>query len=193
MTSELWAESFPRAVRDIDLSEIMKISDLFVELPRPPAGLDELGVDDPLVEESALLEAQILGIRLDSLTRQAGVLLEFRQSLQPFPGNTGVLIAKRVTSSRLSAPDPTAPPVACPIVGWRMVESRGALVATAAFSRLGELSVAAESWAFVHGDVPGLTPTPVDYGEHSTATIRQHVAGWDSEMNVIAVSSRSVE
>jgi hypothetical protein len=175
----------------IEMSESMKISDLFVDLP-PSTGFDELGVDDPLVEETALLEVQILGIRLDALTRQAGVLLEFRQSLQPFPGNTGVLIAQGVTFSRWSAPDPTAPPVACPIVGWRVVESAGALVATAAFSRLGEFSVAAESWTFVHGDVNGLGPISVDYGDHGPATIREHVADWDREMNVIAVSSRRV-
>jgi hypothetical protein len=51
---------------------------------------------DPLTEEGALQEAQLLDIRFDALRLRVGMLFELRTALQLREVNTGVLVAHGV-------------------------------------------------------------------------------------------------
>ncbi|MFK4299250.1 hypothetical protein ABH924_004431 [Arthrobacter sp. GAS37] len=73
----------------------MKINDLFHMDPSlrrytAPEAMN------PLTEEDALEEAQVLDIRFDALAGIAGILFDLRQALQLREANTGVLVAHRV-------------------------------------------------------------------------------------------------
>jgi hypothetical protein len=49
---------------------------------------------DPLTEEDALQEAQLLEVRIDALRSSVALLLELRMALQLPTANTGILIAR---------------------------------------------------------------------------------------------------
>lgn len=51
---------------------------------------------DPLTEEDALREAQLLDVPFDALRSTVGLLFELRLVLQLRQGNTGVLVAREV-------------------------------------------------------------------------------------------------
>src|SRR4051794_19506320 len=81
----------------------MKIVDL---LPlgsalRQHASLPEM---DPLTEEDALQEAQLLDVRFDALAGFVGLVFELRQALQLREANTGVLVAHGVRTLTWSGP-----------------------------------------------------------------------------------------
>ncbi|MFI5712276.1 hypothetical protein [Kribbella sp. NPDC051620] len=70
----------------------MKINELLLSDPahRLHASLPEM---DPLTEEDALQEAQVLDVRYDALAGVVGIIFELRQALQLQEANTGVLVA----------------------------------------------------------------------------------------------------
>lgn len=81
----------------------MKIDDLLLSDPalRAYASTPEM---DPLTEEDALQEAQVLDVRFDALAGVVGVLFELRQALQLQEANTGVLVAHGVRELTWSGP-----------------------------------------------------------------------------------------
>ncbi len=136
---------------------------------------------DPLTEDGALQEAQLLDVRFDALRSTVGLLFELRMALQLREANTGVLVARGVRELSWS----TGGRSPAPRFAWVVA---GSTVGTA--NRLFELrltglrpgaglGLVAESAAFFAGDVPGLDRIP-DYIEDDEATIRAQLAGWHS-------------
>ena len=137
---------------------------------------------DPLTEDDALQEAQLLDVRCDALRSTVGLLFELRLALELREGNTGVLVAHGVRELSWTAGPRTTDMTAWP-VGGSVVRHENRLLQW----ELGmwpppgaQLKLVAESAAFFSGDVPGLDETPPDYGQDDEATIRANLAGWYS-------------
>jgi hypothetical protein len=156
------------------------------DLLLPSHGLRALGVQpeiDPLTEADALQEAQLLDVRFDALTLTVGLLLELRMALQLREANTGVLLARGVRRLSWSGPSRATDLTAWSIGSSVPVDENGTFTLTLSMwpAPGAQFSVAAESAAFVAGDVPGLEDVPPDYGVLDVAAVRKGLAGWDSE------------
>lgn len=135
---------------------------------------------DPLTEDDALQEAQLLDVRFDALRSQVALLFELRVALQLREANTGLLVAREVR--QLSW---TANPRATAKTAWTVGGSRPRKENRLFGLQLGlwpnaQLELRAESAAFFAGDVPSLDRIP-DFIEDDEATIRAQLAGWHSE------------
>lgn len=143
---------------------------------------------NPLVENDALQEAQVLDLRFEPLTGTLGVIFELRQALQLREGSTGVLVLRgvqalawdgHVRDVRFAAwsVGSSVPSVRDDLFGLSLVmwPHPGA--------RLDLASVGAE---FYVGSVPGLSEAPPDYGD--PATTRSEIASWDSEYEIVSAA-----
>lgn len=139
---------------------------------------------DPLTEDDALQEAQLLDVRFDALRSTVGLLFELRVALQLRGANTGVLVARGVRKVSWSAsPRSTAR------TAWNVVSST-----PRCSDRLFELSLlcwpdghlelSAESAAFFVGDVADIGESPPDYYSDES-TIQAGLAGWHSTFTPI--------
>lgn len=142
---------------------------------------------DPLTEDDALQEAQLLDVRFDVLRSTAGLLFELRTALQLREANTGVLIARGVRTLAWSSGRRETERTAWS-VGGSVVTSTDRLFGL----ELGlwpapgaKLTLTAESAAFLVGDVPGLDRIP-DYLDDDELTIRAQLASWQSEFEPVS-------
>lgn len=142
---------------------------------------------DPLTEDDALQEAQLLDVRVDTLRSTAALLFELRTALQLREANTGVLIARGVRTLVWSA-GPRDTERTAWIVGGSTITSTDRLFGL----ELGlwpapgsQLIIAAESAAFFAGDVPGLDRIP-DYLDDDEETIRTQLASWQSPFEPVS-------
>ncbi len=141
---------------------------------------------DPLTEENALQEAQLLDVRFDALRSTVGLLFELRVALQLREGNTGVLVAQGVRQLAWSAGERSTGKTAWTI-GGSAPRNKDRLfgLKLAMWPAPGaELNLIAESAAFYVGDVPGLGGVP-SYVDDDEATIRAGLAGWHSEFTPV--------
>ena len=165
----------------------MKIDDLLHLDPalRKYASLPEM---DPLTEDDALQEAQVLDVRFDALTGVAAILFELRQALQIQEASTGVLVARGVRELMWSGPGRDEA-----LTAW----SVGSSVPSAKDRLFGlslvmwphpgaQLTLTAESAAFFVGDVPGLHEAPPDYTVGDRREIAAEVAGWNSAFEPVS-------
>lgn len=151
---------------------------------REYASLPEM---DPLTEDDALQEAQLLDVRFDALRSTVGLLFELRTALQLREANTGLLVARGVrTLSWTSGPRSTERTAWT--VGGSVTRAAGGLYGL----ELGlwpapgaELDLVAQSAAFFAGDVPGLDRIP-DYSDDDELTIRSQLASWHSEFEPVS-------
>lgn len=137
---------------------------------------------NPLTEDDALQEAQLLDVRFDALRSTVGLLFELRSALQLREANTGVLIARGVQELSWSAAGKRSTDRTAWTVGGSVISNADRLFRL----ELGmwpapgaQLRLVAESAAFFAGDVPGLDRIP-DYVVDDEATIRANLAGWHS-------------
>lgn len=165
----------------------MKIDDLLHVDPslRQFASLPEM---DPLTEEDALQEAQVLDVRFDAVAGVAGILLELRQALQLQEANTGVLVAYGVRELTWSGPSRETALTAWSI-GSSVPRTKDRLFALhlVMWPHPGaQLSMTAETATFFVGDVPGLTEAPPDYTGRDRAALGHEVARWDSSFTPVS-------
>jgi len=142
---------------------------------------------DPLTEDGALQEAQLLDVRFDALRSTVGLLFELRTALQLREANTGVLVAHQVhelswAAERLHYGDEPPPMNRMAwAVGGSIPRNENRLFGLALGMWPGaQLMLRAESAAFFAGDVPGLDRIP-DYMDDDEVTVRSQLAGWHSE------------
>lgn len=146
------------------------------------AGLGARLEMNPLVEDDALQEAQLLEVRLDAVTGQVGVLFELRMALQLREPNTGVLVARGVRHLGWSCPSRETGRTAWSVGGSRVSRQAGlfSLMLGLWPSPGAELELVAESAMFVSGDVPGLEEAPPDYGSEDDLVASGQLASWSS-------------
>jgi len=139
---------------------------------------------DPLTEEDALLEAQLLDLRFDVLRSSLALLFELRLALQLREGNTGVLVAHGVRRCGWSANARMTDKTAWTVVGSVPRAQNQLFNLRLAIHPYAEFDLAATSAAFYTGDVPGLVEIP-DYGQDDEVTIRAGLASWVSQFSPI--------
>jgi len=165
----------------------MKIDDLLRldQSLRKYAALPEM---DPLTEDDALQEAQVLDVRFDALAGVIAILFELRQALQLQEASTGVLVARGVRELGWTGPERDTA-----LTAW----SVGSSVPSAKDRLFGlslvlwphpgaRLMLTAESAAFFVGDVPGLSEAPPDYSQGDRRALDSEVAGWDSPFEPVS-------
>ena len=164
----------------------MKIQDLLL----PDPGLRAYGAQpemDPLTEEHALQEAQLLDLRFDSLTLTVGVLFDLRMALQLREANTGVLVARGVRELSWSSPSRDTPLTAWTIDGSvpRHQDRLFGLQLGMWPAPGAEFRLLAESAFFFAGDVPGLGEAPPNYTGANRVNLSAELAGWDSQFEPV--------
>jgi hypothetical protein len=134
---------------------------------------------DPLTEDDALQEAQLLDVRIDALRTTVGLLFELRVATQLREANTGVLVAHGLRKISWSvSPRPTAR------TAWNVIASTPRCAdrlfgLSLGFWPEGRLELSAERAAFFVGDVASIGAAPPDYGGDES-TIQAGLAGWRS-------------
>ena len=165
----------------------MKIDDLLLSDPglRTYASMPEM---DPLTEDDALQEAQLLDIRFDAKSGVLGLLFELRTALQLQEANTGVLIATGVRELAWFGPrrDTT-------VTAWSIGSSaprpkdRLFVLSLVMWPHPGaQLTLTAESAAFFIGNVPGLPEAPPDYTRLDRHEVSAEIAGWNSPFEPVS-------
>ncbi|WP_129666521.1 hypothetical protein [Phytoactinopolyspora endophytica] len=138
---------------------------------------------DPLTEEDALQEAQLLDVRFDALRSTVGLLFELRLALQLREGNTGVLVAHGVRDLSWTAGSRSTKLTAW-TVGGSTPQNRNNMFGLK-FGMWPEpgaqLRLVAQRAAFFTGDVPHLADAPPNYVEDDDSTIRAGLANWRSK------------
>jgi hypothetical protein len=165
----------------------MKIDDLLGLAPglRKHASLPEM---DPLTEEDALQEAQILDVRFDVTAGIAGILFELRQALQLQEASTGVLVAHGVRELNWTGPGRDEALTAWS-VGSSMPQATGGLFSLdlVIWPHPGaRMSLTAETAAFFVGEVPSLAVAPPDYTDRDREAIVGEVANWGSTFEPVS-------
>lgn len=167
----------------------MKIHDLF-RLGPALREYDSLAETNPLTNEDALQEAQVLDVRLDALAGRVGILFELRQALQLQEANTGVLVAQGVRELKWSGPSRDTA-----LTAW----SIGSSVPSAKDRLFGlnlvmwpypgaHLSLIAEHAAFFVGEVPGLLDAPPDFSAQDRTGLGGQVATWESPFKPVSAA-----
>ena len=159
------------------------------DLLRPDPELRSYGAQpemDPLTEDDALQEAQLLDVRFDALRSTVGLLFELRTALQLREANTGVLVARGVRELSWSTGGRSpAPRFAWVVAGSTIGAAVQLFELRLAGLRPGAgLGLVAESAAFFAGDVPGLDRIP-DYVSDDESTVRANLASWRSKFTPV--------
>ncbi|MGL5850618.1 MAG: hypothetical protein ACRCZD_07505, partial [Phycicoccus sp.] len=171
------------------LIALMKLDDLLLldQAHRSYASLPEM---DPLTEEDALQEVQLVDVRFDALAGVLGVIFELRQAQQLREANTGVLVARGVRAVAWNAPSRDSPLTAWS-VGSSVPRARDRLfeLTLVLWPHPGAgLSLTAESAAFFVGDVAGLSEEPPDYSDRERAAVVGEVPCWRSAFEPVSAA-----
>ena len=155
------------------------VEDLFVDPSRRQFGaMPEM---DPLTEDGALQEANLVAARVDVMTGDVGLLFDLRQALQLRTGNTAVLIARGVDRFEWGVPDPRD----LPFVAHMVVRSSPTIDGSWFELELGcvrgsGLRLRARSAEFFVGVVPGLGAAPPDFVADGPELVRAEMPAWGS-------------
>lgn len=164
----------------------MKLHDLLLPDPalRAYGARPEM---DPLTEDDALREAQLLDVRFDALTLTVGLLFELRMALQLREGNTGVLVARGVRGLSWSGPSRETGLTAWTVGGSVPGPDQGLFCLQLGMwpAPGAQLSLLAESAAFFAVGVPGLSEVPPDYTDLDRQQVSVEIADWNSNFEPV--------
>lgn len=158
------------------------------DLLSDPDGLRQYAAQpemDPLTEDDALQEAQLLDVRFDALRSTAALLFELRLALQLREANTAVLLAHGVRKLSWTAESRSTARTAWNVLGSTPSTTDGVFSLALLIWPRAQLRLSAIRAAFVAGDVPGLDGPPPDYTSDDEATIQAGLAGWRSVFSPI--------
>jgi hypothetical protein len=136
---------------------------------------------DPLAREDALLEAQLLDVRVHALSSTVGLLFELRTSFLLRGGNAAVLVAHGVQALNWSAEPWSRRLTAWTVLGSEPKSDDQLFSLHLDFWR-SQLDLVAAAADFYVIDVPGLGETPPDYVDDGDTEIRARLVGWDSPL-----------
>lgn len=135
-----------------------------------------------LSEADALLEAQLLDVRLHALRSTVWLLFDSRGALQLRQGNTAVVVANGLHRLTWSG-NPTTPLTAWSVVGSQPAISGRSWTLSLAFAPTAHLEVKAAAAEFYVGDVPGCDAAPPDYTSDDEEAIRVRLQSWSSQFS----------
>jgi hypothetical protein len=157
---------------------------LLEELLISPTEVGHAPVMDALSEADALQEAQLLDVRVCALTSTVGLLFDLRMALQLRTANTAVVVGRGVQDFSWSAEHRETARTAWNVAGSEPAGGDLFSLSLAFFPRA-RLRLVSERAEFYVGEVPGLDPTPPDYGVDDEARIEAGLAGWTSTFELV--------
>lgn len=163
----------------------MIAADLLLSFEPGTLRLPEL---DPLVERDALLEAQVMDVRLDAMRGVLGLLFELRVAMQMRESNVGVLVARGVEDVRWVAESRRTD-----LTAWNVLTSGVEQESEGLRFKLGcyphaEISLRAASLEYLNCHIAEIGDVPPDYTS-DVELVRGSVARWESEIDVVSGSS----
>lgn len=165
----------------------MNIADLLVA----PARLSHTSpVEmDALSETDALVEAALLEVSLNAASGDAWLLFDCRGALQIETGNVAVVVVREVSEFRWT----TAPQKGWTwraVMSWEPRPHPAGLAITAGLLPDADLHVVGSGAEFYVGNIPGGDAPPPDFTSASPEQIREGLAGWSSDFEVVGASYR---
>ncbi|WP_166902416.1 hypothetical protein [Mycobacterium sp. DL440] len=144
---------------------------------------------DPLSEEDALLEAQILEVRYDGIRSVLGVALEMRLAERITETSTALLVARNVIHYSWNQTDRRGERTAWTIISSTPLRTESDFTLELKTSPGGSLSITTNSASLYSVRINGLEGTaPPDYGSPNYAAIRRGIANWTSDVEVVGAS-----
>ena len=143
---------------------------------------------NPLVEQDALLEAQVLDVRLDAMRGVLGVLFELRVAMLMRESNVGVLVASGVEDFRW-----VVEPRRTGLTAWNVLASSVEQEPAGLRFSIGcypdaEMSLRARSLVYLNCHADEIGEVPPDY-TGDVEMVRASVVRWESEIDVVSGSS----
>ena len=143
---------------------------------------------DPLLENDALQETQLLDLRIHALSSTAGLLFELRTALQFEYGNAAVLVVHGLQRSNWRATQRGAEKTAWSVVGSEMSTGSGLLNLNVTLSPSSSIEILGTSAEFYVLDVPEIGEVPPDYCSDGEVRIRSGLPGWGSSFSLLQAS-----
>ena len=157
----------------------MIIEDL-LRLPAGPRSVPGPEMD-PLREEDALLEADLVAIRADVMTSSVGVLFDLRNALHFQMGNAAVLIVRGVDHLEWDLQDYRPYPfVSHLVVGSVPLDDGPRLGVELGLAPNAGLDLRGREAEFVVGTIRGLDGAPPNFGDDTPSRIWEQMPRWDS-------------
>lgn len=135
---------------------------------------------DPLAEQDALQEAQLVELLFDPVTRRLGLLFDLRQALQLRLANTGLMTFDAVEQLSWSAAQRATPRTAWTVVGSVPAVQGGSIKLELFFVPDAELHVLGRGAVFYVGQVAGLPAAPPDFTDGTPEMIAKGMASMRS-------------
>jgi hypothetical protein len=167
-------------------ASMMTVEELLSSAPRRPSRMPEM---DPLREADALREAQLLDLRMSALRSTAGLLFEFRTSLQFDEGNAALVIVRDLRDLRWCRERKFSPLTALTVISsLATVGDTGAFGIELEFFPDASLEVRGGEAEFYVLEVPGIGEAPPDYVESPFEVIGNRLPSWTSVCSVLQAS-----
>ena len=166
-----------------------RIMDL-LQAPIPPAA-DHVAIRDPFVDDDILAECELQQVRFEVVSGTLWVLFDLRGSLFFDRGNTAVLTAVGVESVDWSGRrhDYADSWLALPVGSSAFAHDGRARSARIGMIRGEVLTIRADVFRFVVGDVPGCDDPQPSFADDDPGVIRRGLASWESPFTPIASAS----
>jgi hypothetical protein len=143
---------------------------------------------DPLIENDALQEAQLLDMRVHALSSTVGLLFELRTALQFEYGNAAILVIRGVRQANWRAVERVGEWTAWSVVGSVMRAYSGLLELNLTLSPSSSIEIHGTNAEFYVLDVPEVGDVPPDYCSDGEGLIRSGLPGWGSSFSLLRAS-----
>ncbi|NUK85147.1 hypothetical protein [Streptomyces lunaelactis] len=144
---------------------------------------------DPLREEDALQEAQLLDSRVCQLTSTAALLFELRTSLQFEVGNAALLVVRGLHSFGWNSPAAQGPLAALTVVSSVPDRLNDSFRARFEFFPGAQLGVVGDLAEFYVLEVEGVGDVPPDYSSMDLKQVQDALPSWSSVCSLLQASS----
>jgi hypothetical protein len=157
------------------------------------SGFSSSGLDspdaDPLTEEDALQEAQLLDSRVCQLTSTAALLFELRTSLQFQVGNSALLVVRGLRSFVWNSPTVRVPLAALTVVSSAPDQCNSLFRMRFEFFPQAQLRVEGDLAEFYVLEVEGIGDVPPDYSGMVLKNVRDALPDWASACSLLQASN----
>jgi hypothetical protein len=145
---------------------------------------------DPLRDEDALQEGQLIDFRVSALGSVAALLFDLRTSLQLDEGNASLLIVRGLDDLRWREVRTFSPLTAFTVVGSRtLVSGVGLIGVEIDFFPDASLVIRGIEAEFYVMDIPNIGEVPPDYSEASFEEIKDSLPAWTSACLLLQASN----
>lgn len=141
---------------------------------------------NPFADDDALLEAQIIEVRYDGIRSVLGIILEMRLAERISESSTALIVASEVTHYSWKQVDRKGGRTAWTIIGSVPEPNDPGVKLHLTLSPSAALSFTSNRASFYSVRINELeNAAPPDYVEESLSEIRNGIARWNSEVDVV--------